>query len=291
MIEKLLCIKKDNNVILYKISCQEQHIKKIIEDLRNRYSYNKKEIINVVLYKDCVISLGDFDDLSYAHVSDEYKVITEKNIDKDTKKCKIEASVSYDSTIADILEEVFLNNEILLDMTKFYKLANHIFNNQNYFSFDELIDLRNIKKKWNDPGRLLLNEKDKNKYLRYKEYELNNDDIKLNEREEKYKDDIYEEVMDRLDLELHYEQVGMFPIEKDAYEVFKIFETFGKRNEIFENYFYSIEKKKNCIYNMNGGLYIKNITNQVLENYKPQKQEINKDKKYTELIKSKLTMK
>ena len=285
MIEKLLCIKKDNNIILYKVSYQQKFIKDLIESLKTRYSYTKNEKIETTVYKDKPLSMGIFDELEYVKISDEYEILEAELIDKNTKKVKIKTEVSYDSVFGDILEETFLSNEPILDLTKLYKIINSVYRRKNNFQYSEYIDFKNVKNKWNNPGRLVLSEKDKIKSINYKNEALNADNIKLNANEKNNMFAINMEIKDELNSLFHYEQVGMFPIQENPDKLFKIFEEFGKRNEEYENY---IKLDHKCRFNMDGGQYIRSISDEVLEAYKPQKKLYEKDADYIEFIKSKL---
>ena len=189
----------------------------------------------------------------------------------------------------------------LFTMFKYYpanvEKAKFIYGLRNSFSYDETVDnKRKKKKKWNDPGRLILNDRDILKTEEYKREELNKDNIELNEKELQDRRYIVYELLSRIDSEKQeksiikgYKQVGMFPIEKNYdNELRSIFASFGKRNEGYELNFGRIEASRKFLLDFDGGQYIRSIENTVLETYKPKKEEKENKEKYSELIKSRL---
>ncbi len=284
MKEKLLCIKRDNNVLLYKVSYDINKLKELINLLNELYSYEKNDTIETTIYRNVPLSMGIYDNLDFYHVDKKYEIIEDNPITKESRNCKLKIKVFVDSVVSNTLNDIFIKDEdVLLNLSKLYKILNHILNINNTFKFNEMIDLRNIRKKWNDLSRLILNDLEKQKYLKIMKENINVDDVVLNNREKKNEEIIYETVINNLKSILLFEQVGMFPIQEENDDLLKIFEMFGERNKSFEFYFGSLENAK---INMNGGIYINNISDKVIRTYHKDTEKV-KDNTYFELIKSK----
>ena len=263
--DKLLCIKRDNIILLYKASYDIENMKNFINEIQEKYSYKKTDIVKTEICEGVPLSMGKYEAYNFCHIDENYEILEKLEEKKEIYKIKV--NVKVDSLIGNTLEEVFVKDEDrLLNMTKFFKVVNHILDIKNNFKFAEIIDLRNRKRKWDDPGRAILNEKDQRKYIRLLEEDLNLDFVILNEKEDKNKNEIYEEVIKKLNSIIEFEQVGMFPIHKDNDEVYKIFEIFGERNKSFEYYFGTLERP-DVKYNMNGAIFIYNISDEVLRVY------------------------
>lgn len=296
MMDKLLCIKHDNNIVLYKVSFDETSMKKYIDELKNKYTYKEKQVIETRLYHNIPLNMGKYDYLNNCHIEGNYKILKARKINENNSIGEVEITVKYDSAICNALEEVFMDEGVLMNMTSYYKLINHIYRFNNNFIYDEVVDHKQKKKKWNDPGRLILNDRDIIKSDEFKMKELNRDDIELNEEELKDQRNIFYELLNKIDSEdvehsiiKSYEQVGMFPIEENYdNELRSIFTSFGRRNEGYEKHFGKIETSKKFLLDFDGGQYIRSIADTVLETYKPKKETPKNKEKYSELIKSRL---
>lgn len=283
--EKLLCIKRDNNVSLYKVSYKEEKVQNLIDNFQNVYAYKKEDEIATEVYKSVPLSMDKYDSFDFCHV-EHYEIIDQIPVQSDKKICRLKINISIDSVVGNMLTKTFINDDILLNMTDFYKIVNHILGMNNTFKFNEKVDLRNDKKKWNDLGRVILNELERQKYLRFKKESINVDDIVLNNKEDKNKNSIYEELIKKLNSILLFEQVGMFPVQENNDELYEIFEAYGERNKTFEFYFGSLERE-NVRYNMNGGIFINNISDEVVRTYGKDNNIINENTHYLEFVKSK----
>lgn len=286
--EKLLCIKKDNDILLYKTTYNIDDMKNFIDELQKKYNYKKTDVIETEICQGILLSTGKYNGFDFCHIDEKnYEVVETIEEKENEKKCKVKISIKVDSLIGNTLEEIFVKDkDILLNMTKFYKAVNHILDIKNNFKFAEIIDLRNRKKKWNDPGRFITNEEDQQKSIDFLKENINSDNVVLNEKEEKNKNEIYEEVIQKLNSIITFEQVGLFPIDKENDELYKIFEVFGERNKSFEFYFGTLERE-NVRKNMNGGIFINNISDEVLRTYNDFASKITNNLSFQELIKSK----
>ncbi len=267
IVNKLLSIKKDNNIVLYNISFDDQKLCKFLDQLNERYTKTENDIIETTFLGLKPLSYGKYDSMQdictvkenglhetkkekeseeyfkslggttkeWEFLSDEEKMIF-MPIDG-IKKGKLKLEVVYPSVLYKILKETFLpkdSNKCIIDGTMLTKLSNHIFKIPNSFIYDKTIDLEEKKKNWNDPGIAFFSKEDYNNYLNRCARNINKDDIKISHRESKNILSDIGEIVYRLQEILYCEQIGMFPIDLKLSEEYEILIRFGIRNESFE---------------------------------------------------------
>lgn len=278
MTTKLLPIKKDNNIIIYSLSYDEESLSNYINYLSSLYSYSEKNTIITTICKDKVLSMGKFDYLKkYCKIDEKYRLIEELDrIDSETVGAKIEINVTYYSFISKIIEDTFLTKEPLINTTKIIKLTNHLLEEKNNFKFNKLLDLNENNKAWDDPTRAYLSLDEYNKYVNYKINSINLDDIKLNKFENSRIRNNIVEIIERLQELFKIEQIGMFPIEEDLSKLNELLTIFGERNQEFENFYGSLEDAKVVI---DGAVLLNQMKEEICSLYNIDEKEQNIKKK------------
>ena len=266
MVNKLLSIKKDNNIIVYNVKFDEKELQDYLDYLSLIYGYKEKTVINTSIINNVPLSMGKYDYMkNICKVKPEYKVIKELGmVDPTTKKAKIEITVAYYSMLSEMLRQVFLSKEPLINATKLIKLTNHLLEMPNNFTFNKLLDLNVHNKSWDDPGRGFLNLAEYERYIDFQMRSVNADDIKLNKLEKaRIKQDI-SEIIEKLDYIFTIVQIGMFPIEKELPPVQEVLKIYGERNEEFEYFYGSLD---NVPINIDGANLINDLINDISKKY------------------------
>ncbi|HPF83370.1 MAG TPA: hypothetical protein PLV83_04325 [Bacilli bacterium] len=279
MDNKLLAIKKDNNIIIYNVSFNKNDISDYVKYLEQYYGYNEKCKNETTIIKDKAISMGKYDFMKkYCKINENYKVLEDIKVFSDTTKLSlIEFEVHYYSMVSKALEDMLLNDKKLINTTELLKLCNHLYGYRNNFEFNEILDLNGKNRNWDDPSRYLFNSDDYKQHIGLKKNMLNEDDVKLNKIENKR---IYEDlatIVERIKTMLKIEQIGMFPIEKEMPRINEILTIFGKRNEEFEFLYGTLENQP---VDISGARIINQLNSEIVSDYdypvdNPAKEKIN----------------
>ena len=82
MVDRILSIQEGRNIIVYKISYNENEFKNYLDYLESLYGYREKIEINALVSEDKLLTAGKYDDLKkYCRVLDEFEIL--KELDKD----------------------------------------------------------------------------------------------------------------------------------------------------------------------------------------------------------------
>ena len=279
---KLLSIKKDNNVVIYSVTYDRDRLVEYINFLEKFYGYTEYPTINTQVKDNRSLSMGKYDFMKkYCTVSEKYKLIEDYGEDeKGLHDVKITISVRFRSILADTLKKTFLNDEPLINTTDLIKVMYHLYEIPTSFTFDPLLDMDEENKEWNDPSRTFTSVEDYRRYMEYKKKRLNVDDVKLNKRENKSLYNDSENIINRLNGIIKYEQVGMFPIDENLPEIQVILKRFGKRNENIELIVGSLEDTK---IDINGAKKINELSSDILNRYALEMEEQPKVKEHINL--------
>lgn len=263
---KLLSVKKDNNIVIYSVTYDEDRLVGYINSLEKFYGYSESPTINTQVKDNRSLSMGKYDFMKkYCTVSEKYKLVEDYGEnEKGLHDVKITISVRFRSIFADTLRKTFINDEPLINATDFIKVMYHLYEIPTSFTFDPLLDMNEENKEWNDPSRTFTSIEDYRRYMEYKKRRLNVDDVILNKRENKTLYNDSENILNRLNSILKYEQVGMFPIDDNLPEIQVILKRFGQRNENIEIILGSLEKAK---IDIDGAKTINGLSTDILNRY------------------------
>lgn len=283
---KLLSIKNNNTVTVYKIDYQKEDIKKLINFIHKKYSNPSKEIIKTTFLDDTPISFGKLD--NKAINIKKYKILKLKksdNLDEierlyfpQTNYGTMEVCYEYYSNLGHILEETFLDSDInpLLDMTDLMKYRNTVYGINSDFKFDKTIDLNDKKKmkKWDEKIDTFTSINSYNEHINNIAYNLNEPLNFYNQIElKKIKKDL-PGFVNLLSLILDIEEIAMFPINSIKKGEYQILERFGIRNSKC-NYFihntqfdgFFIDNLENAEINYSGSIIIEKLREKIIKNY------------------------
>ena len=267
IVNKLLSIKKDNNIILYNISFDDEKLCEFLNQLDKRYTKTENDVIETTFVGLRPLSYGKYDSMKdicvvneqgfhetrkekeskeyfkslggsakeWDFLSEEEKLIFMPI--EGVKKGKLKLEVIYPSVLCKTIKDTFLQDDpkkIIIDGTNLTKLSNHIIGIPNRFSYDKTIDLEENKKNWNDPGIAFFSKEDYNNYLNRCARNINKDNVRISKREAKNIYNDLGEIVYKLQNVLYCEQIGMFPMDLKLSPEFEILKRFGIRNESFE---------------------------------------------------------
>ncbi len=267
IVNKLLSIKKDNNIILYNISFDDEKLCEFLNQLDERYTRTENDIIETTFVGLRPLSYGKYDSMKDICIVKE-QGLHETRKEKESKeyfkslggsskewdflseeekmifmpiegiqKGKLKLEVVYPSILVKTIKDTFLpddSKKIIIDGTNLTKLSNHIVGITNRFYYDKTIDLEEKKKNWNDPGRAFFSKDDYNNYLNRCSRNINKDDVRISSKEAKHIYNDLGEILYKLQGVLYCEQIGMFPMDLKLSQEFEILKRFAIRNASFE---------------------------------------------------------
>lgn len=291
---KILSIKKDNNIILYKLQYDDQKLSDFINKLDNKYTKIDNDIIETIFSGIIPLSYGKYNSLMNTCYIREIGVIDSRKkkqseeyfkslggstkewnfLSEDEKllfmpingyrKGKLQLEITYPSTMAQALRTTFLNDKEIVDATKLIKIENHIFGYSNNFIFDKTIDLSNEKKKWFDDARAFFSIEEYNKYVNKIRYNLNKDNTTMSDFEYNGIYNDYSKIYNALQSIFKAEQIGMFPEDLKLSEELEILKRFARRNEAFNLLSGTLEYAP---INFDGGAILSEKRDGILHNY------------------------
>lgn len=297
IVNKLLSIKKDNNIILYNISFDDEKLCEFLNQLDERYTKTENDVIETTFVGLRPLSYGKYDSMKDICIVKE-QGLHETRKEKESKeyfkslggstkewdflseeekmifmpiegvqKGKLKLEVVYPSVLCKTVRDTFLpddSKKIIIDGTNLTKLSNHVVGISNRFYYDKTIDLEENKKNWDDPGRAFFSKEDYNNYLNCCARSINKDDVRISKRETKniYKD--LGEILYKLQSVLYCEQIGMFPMDLKLSQEFEILKRFAIRNENFE----WLDRKLDIAQiDYDGGAIINEMRDSICSNY------------------------
>ncbi len=267
IVNKLLSIKKDNNIILYNISFDDEKLCEFLNQLDKRYTRTENDVIETTFVGLRPLSYGKYDSMKDICIINEqglHETRREKESEEYFKslggttkewdflseeekmifmpiegvqKGKLKLEVVYPSVLCKTIKDTFLpedSKKCIIDSTSLTKLSNHVLGKTNRFYYDKTIDLEEKKKNWNDPGRAFFSKEDYNNYLNHSARTINRDDVRISNKEA---NKIYHdlgEILYKLQGILYCEQIGMYPMDLKLSEEYEILKRFAIRNERFE---------------------------------------------------------
>lgn len=291
---KLFSIKKDNNIILYKLEYDDQKLNNFINNLDEKYTKIENDTIETTFSGIIPLSYGKYNNLRNVCYIRELGVVDSKknkqseeyfkslggttkewNFLSDEEKLlfmpiegyrkgKLKLEITYPSILALTLRSTFLNEREIVDTTKLNKVINHVSNYTNDFVFDKTIDLNNDKKKWSDDTRVFFSINEYNNYIEKISHDLNEDNIIMSKYEFDSVYDDYSKIYNALQSIFKAEQIGMFPEDLKLSEDLEILKRFAKRNESFELLSGVLEYAP---INFDGGAVLNEKRNTICSNY------------------------
>ena len=168
--------------------------------------------------------------------------------------------------LSKILEKTFLTGEynVLLDMTDIIKFRNYFFNNKNNFKFDKTIDRYRRENKYLNYNHKFETIENYNNFLRRLIQNLNQNNIIVEEKEEKKIYDNINEFLEGYQSLFYIEQIGMFPILNKMSKSYALLTRFGIRNEFYDWHYDKLEKVE---INFDGGKIINDNLEKIIKNY------------------------
>lgn len=287
MINKLLSIKKDRNIIIYKVEFKEKELKDYLNYLDSIYGYEEKNKITALIFKeDRLLTAGRYDFMKkHCEVLPQFTKLEElSKFDDNVSNWKVEIIVHFYSKINKILTKTFMTKDKLINATELIKLGNHLAGCNNHFIFNKMLDINDDNKEWNDPSRVFLKKDEYYNYVKFKKAEINVDDVALNKFEEIRLSKDIDEIMENIQRIIKIEQIGMFPITNNPSNIEKIMTIFGERNKDFEYFYGSLE---NAEINLNASHFFNDIKDELCEKYDPENETIiSRENDYYKKVKS-----
>lgn len=297
IVNKLLSIKKDNNIILYNISFDDEKLCEFLNQLDERYTKTENDVIETTFVGLRPLNYGKYDSMKDICIVKE-QGLHETRKEKESKeyfkslggstkewdflseeekmifmpiegvrKGKMKLEVIYPSVLCKTIKDTFLPEDpkkIIIDGTSLTKLSNHILGIPNMFYYDKTIDLEENKKNWDDPGRAFFSKEDYNNYLNRSARSINKNDVRISHREAKNIYNDLGEILYKLQSVLYCEQIGMFPMDLKLSPEFEILKRFAIRNERFE---WLDRKLDMAQIDYDGGAIINEMSAHICSNY------------------------
>lgn len=297
IVNKLLSIKKDNNIVLYSVSFDSEKLYNFLDHLDQSYSRIENDVVETAFAGLIPLNYGKYDtmqDICIVREQGLYQTRKEREskeyfkslggtveewdfLSEDEKrifmpidglrKGKLKLEVEYPSVLVKIIKDTFLNSDVnkcIIDGTNLTKLSNGVLGINNKFVFDKTIDLNDNKKNWNDPGKAFFSNEDYNAYLNSCARNINKNNLKITTKESKHIYDDLGYIVYNLQNLLQCEQVGMFPMDISLSEEFEILKRFGIRNESFE---WLDRKLESAEINFDGGAIVNGMKDNICYTY------------------------
>lgn len=292
---KLLSIKKDKTIILYNVFIDREQLAYYLNYLDDRYTRVTEEVVEATFDGVVPLSYGKFDGMSEVCSFKDLGVLESRKVKESddyfkslgayskewdflsleekkefmpvegTRKGRVKLEVTYPSIFVKKFKETFLNDkELIIDCTELIKLYNQMNGLNNNFNFDKTIDLKEKKKKWNDPSNAFLSTDDYMNYLKNANKYLNNSKIEITDEELNRIKEEFNTINHNLRNFIIVEQIGMFPDDIELSTDLEVLKRFAIRNE---NYKWMESILEYSPINIDGGAVLGLCRNEIINEY------------------------
>lgn len=271
---KILPIKKDKNVVIYSVKYNREKMKEFIKYLNGKYNQEIIDVVETEFYDAVPLSMGKYD-LDKKYQINKYKILELNNIETKEENNmyfpskgygKIKVNVNLKPTITKVLEDTFLEDskKVLLDTTSIIKYTNHVFKLPNNFKFDKTIDLYRKGSSWKEKGNKFVSIENYRHHLNTLAYNLNNDNIELNDKEKKKIENDISEIVNEYQKLFDIEQIGMFPIVDKMEKKYAVLTRYALRNQSYDWHFNVLDDAE---VNYDGGQILNEYEHEINNNY------------------------